>query len=51
MSDNLLSARAVVVSASNEQRDLLRQAAAVATLPVEIIEHRRCDLRAGEDAA
>jgi CheY-like chemotaxis protein len=38
MSDDLLSAQAVVVSAANERRDLLRQAAAVATLPVEIIE-------------
>ncbi len=38
MSDDLLSAQAVVVSAANERRDLLRQAAAVATLPVEIID-------------
>ena len=38
MSDYLLSAQAVVVSAANERRDLLRQAAAVATLPVEIID-------------
>ena len=38
MSDDLLSSQAVVVSPSNAQRDLLRQAAAAATLPIEIIE-------------
>src|SRR5579872_1946621 len=38
MSDDLLSLQAIVVSPSSEQRDLLRQAAAAATLPIEIIE-------------
>ena len=36
--DDLLSLQAIVVSPSSEQRDLLRQAAAGAALPIEIIE-------------
>jgi CheY-like chemotaxis protein len=36
--DDLLSLQAIVASPSSEQRDLLRQAAAAATLPIEVIE-------------